>query len=104
MLSEACAGETKDIVWLNRFDDGLVQARATCRPVVLKPLGQGVDDFAGWCPAGAHTRAVGFSHTRVARLIQDAFVPVLISMHVTGPCADEAGRKFVSSQANVSPI
>ena len=48
MLSEACTSETRDIAWLNRFDDGLVRARETRRAVVLKPLGQGLDDFDGW--------------------------------------------------------
>ena len=48
MLSEACGSETRDITWLSRLDDGLVRARAMHRPVVLKPLGQGLDDFDGW--------------------------------------------------------
>ena len=48
MLSEACASETRDITWLHGLDDGLLRARATRRPVVLKPLGQGLDDFDGW--------------------------------------------------------
>ena len=48
MLSEACATETRDIRWLDGLDSGLVRARESRRPVVLKPLGQGLDDFDGW--------------------------------------------------------
>jgi hypothetical protein len=48
MLLEACSSETKDIAWLHRLDEGLMRARAARRPVVLKPLGQGLDDFDGW--------------------------------------------------------
>ena len=48
MLFETCSGDTKDIAWLHRLDDGLRRAQAARRPVVLKPLGQGLDDFDGW--------------------------------------------------------
>jgi len=48
MLLEACTADTSDIVWLDRLDDGLIRARETRRPVVVKPLGQGLDDFDGW--------------------------------------------------------
>ncbi len=48
MLLEACANDARDITWLRRLDDGLARAQASRRPVVLKPLGQGLDDFDGW--------------------------------------------------------
>jgi hypothetical protein len=48
MLFEACSSETRDIAWLHRLDDGLMRAQVSRRPVVLKPLGQGADDFDGW--------------------------------------------------------
>jgi len=48
VLLETCASETRDITWLRGFDDGLMRAQATRRAVVLKPLGQGLDDFDGW--------------------------------------------------------
>ena len=48
MLLEACTTDAKDIAWLSRLDDGLARAQETRRPVVLKPLGQGLDDFDGW--------------------------------------------------------
>jgi hypothetical protein len=48
VLLEACATETRDITWLQRLEDGLARAQATRRAVVLKPLGQGLDDFDGW--------------------------------------------------------
>ncbi len=48
MLLEACASESRDITWLRGLDGSLIRARAMRRPVVLKPLGQGLDDFDGW--------------------------------------------------------
>lgn len=48
MLFEMCTSDAKDIAWLNRFEEGLRRARELRRPVVLKPLGQGLDDFDGW--------------------------------------------------------
>jgi len=40
----------------------------------------------------------------VVRLIEDAFVPVLISTHMTGPCSDESGRKFLAGIPSESPV
>ena len=48
MLLEACASDTRDIAWLRGLEDGLARAQAARRAVVLKPLGQGLDDFDGW--------------------------------------------------------
>lgn len=48
MLLETFASDGKDIVWLRGFEDGLKRAHATRRAVVMKPLGQGLDDFDGW--------------------------------------------------------
>jgi formylglycine-generating enzyme len=41
---------------------------------------------------------VSFSEPAVARLINGAFVPVLVSMHLRGPAADDVGRDFVLKQ------
>jgi hypothetical protein len=48
MLFEACSSDDRDIAWLHRLDDGLMRAQVSHRPVLLKPLGQGADDFDGW--------------------------------------------------------
>jgi hypothetical protein len=38
----------RDIQWLERMADGLAAARVACRPVVLKPLGQGMGSLDQW--------------------------------------------------------
>ena len=48
MLLETFASVSRDIIWLRSFEDGLARAHAKRRAVVLKPLGQGLDDFDGW--------------------------------------------------------
>jgi hypothetical protein len=48
MLIESCSSDAKDIDWLHALDDGLALAQASRRPVVLKPLGQGLDNYDSW--------------------------------------------------------
>jgi hypothetical protein len=49
MMLEACgAEEVQDIKWLHQMERGLAIASEARKPVVLKPLGQGLDDFDGW--------------------------------------------------------
>jgi hypothetical protein len=38
----------RDIQWLERMADGLAEARQTRKPVVLKPLGQGMGSLQEW--------------------------------------------------------
>jgi hypothetical protein len=40
--------EVRDIRWLERMADGLSAARAARKPVVLKPLGQGMGSLDEW--------------------------------------------------------
>jgi hypothetical protein len=40
--------EVRDIPWLERMADGLAAAREQRRPVVLKPLGQGMGCLDEW--------------------------------------------------------
>ena len=38
----------RDIQWLERMADGLAAARVARKPVVLKPLGQGMGSLDEW--------------------------------------------------------
>ncbi len=48
MLYETCSRDARDIAWLHALEEGVKRAQAQRRPVVLKPLGQGLDNYDSW--------------------------------------------------------
>lgn len=92
-----------NIRWLERMEHGLAEGRKLQRAVILMPVGQGMDNRDTWCPAASFTRA-NMSHPDVVRLIEQAFVPVRFSMHISGPAVDDAAREFVMKQPGSGPF
>lgn len=92
-----------NIQWLDGMAQGLADAAVRQRPVILMPVGQGMDCQDTWCPAASFTRA-NLAHPDVVRLIEQAFVPVRFSMHIAGPAVDDMAREFVMRQPGSGPF
>lgn len=92
-----------NIRWLDRMEDGLAEGTALQRPVILMPVGQGMDNHDTWCPAASFTRA-NLAHPDIVQLIDRAFVPVRFSMHISGPAVNDMAREFVMRQPGSGPF
>lgn len=92
-----------NIRWLDGMEHGLAEGRTLRRPVILMPVGQGMDNQDTWCPAASFTRA-NLSHPDIVQLIDKAFVPVRFSMHIAGPAVDDRAREFVMRQPGSGPF
>jgi len=60
--------EIMNIRWLDGMEHGLAEGKVLRRPVILMPVGQGMDNQDTWCPAASFTRA-NLAHPDVVQLI-----------------------------------
>jgi formylglycine-generating enzyme len=97
------AARVKDVSWGTSLELVRERARELRRPIVIKPLNQG---GAGdqWCPAASYTRAIALADPRVATLIEDRFVPMVVSLQLVGDYQDAAARELVFCNHASSPF